>query len=157
MVKTDEKIINRILNKAVEEILPTKEELNKLLHSGKRIRIYQGFDPTAPTLHIGHTVMMRKLEDFRKLGHEVIFLMGNFTGMIGDPTDKAAARKQLTIEQVNENLKLYKEQASSIIDIDNPENPVQILYNYDWLSKLSFADVVELASQFNNVCETELA
>jgi len=148
MVKTDEKIINRILNKAVEEILPTKEELNKLLHSGKRIRIYQGFDPTAPTLHIGHTVMMRKLEDFRKLGHEVIFLMGNFTGMIGDPTDKAAARKQLTIEQVNENLKLYKEQASSIIDIDNPENPVQILYNYDWLSKLSFADVVELASQF---------
>ncbi|MBI2356470.1 tyrosine--tRNA ligase [Candidatus Dojkabacteria bacterium] len=148
MVSTDRKIIDRILNKAVEDILPGKATLEALLLSGKRLKVYQGFDPTGPTLHIGHSVMMRKLEDFRKLGHEVIFLMGNFTGMIGDPSDKAVGRKPLTIGQVNENLKLYKEQASRIIDIDNSENPVKILYNYDWLSKLTFAEIIELSSQF---------
>ncbi|MCK9368358.1 tyrosine--tRNA ligase [Candidatus Dojkabacteria bacterium] len=148
MENTKEQIIERILNKAVEEIIPGKEELKALLLSGKKLRLYQGFDPTAPTLHIGHTVMMRKLEDFRKLGHEVIFLMGNFTGMIGDPTDKGASRQQLTIEQANENLKAYKEQASSLIDMDNKENPVKVMYNYDWLSKLTFKEIIGLASEF---------
>ena len=105
-VLKDKKIIDRILNKAVEEILPTKKMLEELLYSGKRLKIYQGFDPTADTLHIGHTVGMHKLEDFRKLGHEVIFLMGNFTGMIGDPSDKSATRKQLTVEETNRNLKI---------------------------------------------------
>ena len=87
-VKTDRIIIDRILNKAIEQILPDKESLEKKLLSGERLNIYQGFDPTADTLHIGHTVGMRKLEDFRKLGHNVMFLIGDFTARIGDPSDK---------------------------------------------------------------------
>jgi len=147
-INQDEKIIDRLLNKGVEEILPSKEELRKLLLSGKRIKVYQGFDPTASSLHIGHTVAMRKLEDFRQLGHEVFFLIGDFTAMIGDPSDKMSARQKLTREQVKENLKLYKEQAQKIIDLDNQENPIKIVYNYDWLSKLTFEDIVELCSHF---------
>lgn len=147
-VLKDKAIIDRILNKAVEEILPSKEMLKDKLMSGERLKIYQGFDPTADTLHIGHTVGMHKLEDFRKLGHEVIFLMGNFTAMIGDPSDKKATRKKLTIKEVNANLKAYKKQASAIIDIDNKDNPVQVLYNHDWLSKLTFEDVIEISSEF---------
>jgi len=146
-VSTDKKLIERILTKAVEQVIPSKKALEELLYSGKRIKIYQGFDPTGPTLHIGHTVMMRKLEDFRKLGHEVIFLIGDFTARIGDPTDKSSSRKKLTKEQVEENLRCYKEQASKIIDIDNKENPVTIMYNSSWHDKMTFADVVELASE----------
>ena len=105
-VKKDPEIIERILEKGVEQILPSKEALKNLLESGKRIKIYQGFDPTADTLHIGHTVGMRKLEDFRKLGHHVIFLIGDFTARIGDPSDKTSARQMLTKEQVEELFKL---------------------------------------------------
>ncbi len=144
----DEKIINRLIHKGVEDILPSKDELREVLLSGKKLKIYQGFDPTAPTLHIGHTVAMRKLEDFRQLGHEVYFLIGDFTAMIGDPTDKMSTRKKLTREDVKKNLKLYKEQASKIIDIENKENPIKVVFNYDWLSKLTFEDVVELSSHF---------
>lgn len=152
VVKTDRKIINRILNKAVEQILPDKETLEKKLLSGEKLNIYQGFDPTAPTLHIGHTVGMRKLEDFRKLGHNVIFLIGDFTARIGDPSDKtearSSARKVLTEDEIAENLKHYVEQASHIIDIDNKENPVKIMYNSTWLEKLDFGDIIKLASEF---------
>jgi tyrosyl-tRNA synthetase len=144
----DEKIIERILNKGVEQILPSKDALRELLLSGKRINIYQGFDPTAPTLHIGHTVGMRKLEDFRKLGHQVHFLIGDFTARIGDPTDKTSARVKLTKEQVEENMRTYVEQASKIIDIFNKENPVKVLYNSQWLEPLNFADIIDLASEF---------
>lgn len=144
----DRKIIDRIVEKAVEEILPSKEALTEMLLSGRRLKIYQGFDPTASTLHIGHTVMMRKLEDFRKLGHEVIMLIGDFTARIGDPTDKTAARKTLSPEQVQENLKLYKQQASAILDIDSKENPVQVVFNNDWLGRLSFSEVIDIASEF---------
>jgi len=151
-VKTDQKIINRILNKAVEQILPNKKTLEQKLLSGKKLNIYQGFDPTAPTLHIGHTVGMRKLEDFRKLGHNVIFLIGDFTARIGDPSDKeearASARKVLTKKEISENLKLYVEQASHIIDIENKKNPVKILYNSTWLEPLDFGDIIKLASEF---------
>jgi tyrosyl-tRNA synthetase len=151
-VRNDPEIINRILEKAVEQILPDKKTLEEKLLSGKKLNIYQGFDPTAPTLHIGHTVGMRKLEDFRKLGHNVIFLIGDFTARIGDPSDKtearASARKVLTKEQISENLKLYVDQASHVIDIENKENPVKILYNSAWLEKLDFGDIIELASEF---------
>ena len=151
-IKKDLEIIERILTKGVEQILPSKEALKEKLLSGKRLTIYQGFDPTAPTLHIGHTVGMRKLEDFRKLGHKVIFLIGDFTARIGDPSDKkdarASARKVLTKEQIAHNLKNYVEQASHIIDIDNKENPVEIKYNSEWLDKLTFAEIIGLASEF---------
>ena len=151
-VKTDKQIINRILNKAIEQILPDKEVLEKKLLSGERLNIYQGFDPTADTLHIGHTVGMRKLEDFRKLGHNVIFLIGDFTARIGDPSDKrdarASARKVLTKEEISNNLKNYVEQASHIIDLENKDNPVKILYNSTWLNPLDFGDIIKLASEF---------
>ncbi len=147
-VLTDEKIINRILNKGVENILPSKEDLKNLLLSGKRLNIYQGFDPTAPTLHIGHTVGMRKLEDFRRLGHQVYFVIGDFTARIGDPSDKTSARVKLTKQQVEENMKLYVNQASHYIDIFNKENPVKVVYNSKWLEPLNFEDIVELSSVF---------
>ena len=147
-ISTDEKIIDRILNKGVENILPSKEELKNLLLSGKHLNIYQGFDPTAPTLHIGHTVGMRKLEDFRKLGHQVYFVIGDFTARIGDPSDKMSARKKLTKQQVEENMRLYIEQASHYIDISNKENPVKVVYNSKWLEPLNFGEIIELASVF---------
>ena len=147
-VLKDEKIINRILTKGVEQILPTQDALKKLLTSGKKINVYQGFDPTAPTLHIGHTVGMRKLEDFRKLGHQVYFVIGDFTARIGDPTDKTSARVKLSKQQVEENMKVYIEQASHILDIFNKENPVKVVYNSQWLEPLNFADIIELASEF---------
>ena len=146
-VLKDEKIIENLLNRGTDEIFPSKEALKELLLSGKKLKVYQGFDPSGPNLHIGHTVAMRKLEDFRKLGHEVIFLIGDFTAMIGDP-DKIEARKKLSREQVLENLKNYKRQASKIVDIDNKENPIKVLFNYDWLSKLNFEEVAEIASKF---------
>lgn len=147
-ISTDEKIINRILNKGVENILPSKEDFKNLLLSGKRLNIYQGFDPTAPTLHIGHTVGMRKLEDFRRLGHQVYFVIGDFTARIGDPSDKMSARKKLTKQQVEENMRLYIEQASHYIDISNKENPVKVVYNSKWLEPLNFGEIIELASVF---------
>lgn len=147
-IRKDKEIIERILKKGVEQVLPTEDALRDLLQSGKRLNIYQGFDPTADTLHIGHTVGMRKLEDFRKLGHHVIFLVGDFTARIGDPSDKAATRQMLTKEEVEENMKGYVEQASKIIDINNKENPVEILYNSEWLEKLNFGDIIKLASKF---------
>lgn len=147
-VKTDNEIIERILEKGVEQILPSKDALKEKLLSGKRLNIYQGFDPTGETLHIGHSVGMRKLEDFRKLGHHVIFLIGDFTARIGDPTDKAASRKMLTKEEVENNMKKYIEQASHIIDINNSENPVDIMYNSTWHEKLNFGDIINLASEF---------
>lgn len=146
-VKRDEKIIELILEKAVEDILPSREALGELLRSGKRLKVYMGFDPTAPTLHIGHTVSMRRLELFRQLGHEAIMLIGDFTARIGDP-DKKDARSQLTAEEVESNLQLYTEQASSILNIDDEWNPVQVLFNNDWLSELKFGDVIKLASNF---------
>jgi len=147
-ISTDEKIIDRILNKGVENILPSKEELKSILLSGKRLNIYQGFDPTAPTLHIGHTVGMRKLEDFRKLGHQIYFVIGDFTARIGDPSDKTSARVKLTKQQVEENMKLYVNQASHYIDISNKENPVKVVYNSKWLEPLNFGEIIELASVF---------
>ncbi|MDX9739025.1 MAG: tyrosine--tRNA ligase [Candidatus Dojkabacteria bacterium] len=144
----DERIINRILEKGVEQILPSNDALRSLLTSGKRINVYQGFDPTAPTLHIGHTVGMRKLEDFRKLGHQVYFVIGDFTARIGDPSDKTSARVKLSKQQVEENMKVYVDQASKIVDIFNKENPVKVVYNSEWLEPLTFAEIIDLASEF---------
>ncbi len=147
-IKTDKEIIERILQKGVEQILPSEDALRKLLETGERIKIYQGFDPTADTLHIGHSVGMRKLEDFRKLGHHVIFLIGDFTARIGDPSDKTSTRQMLTKEEVEKNMQLYIQQASKILDINNKENPVEVLYNSEWLEKLNFGDIIKLASKF---------
>ncbi|MDY7077798.1 MAG: tyrosine--tRNA ligase [Chloroflexota bacterium] len=111
---------------------------------GRPLRVYAGFDPTATYLTIGHTVPMRKLRQFQELGHEVTFLIGSFTGLIGDPSDKTSARAQQTSEQVAENARTYTEQAFKILD---PEK-TRVRENAEWLSKLTFRDVIGLASHF---------
>jgi tyrosyl-tRNA synthetase len=146
-VKTDKKIIERILTKGVEQILPSEDALRELLESGKRIKIYQGFDPTADTLHIGHAAHLHKLEDFRQLGHEVIAVIGDFTARIGDP-DKKSVRKPLTKEEVESNMESFKGQIAKILDINNKENPVEFKYNSEWLHKLNFSDILALSSKF---------
>lgn len=146
---TDEQKIDELLNRSVKEILPSKEELRKVLLSGKKLKIYIGTDATGTSLHLGHATNYLILERFRQLGHEIIFLIGDFTSRIGDPTDKSnAARKQLSRKEVVENTKTWIKQIEPIIDINNPDNPVQVLYNHNWLSALSFEDVINLASNF---------
>jgi len=143
----DEQQIDEVLSRGVEAIYPDKAALKKALMSGKIIKLYCGFDPTGPSLHIGHGNQLRKMAQFQKLGHEVIFLIGDFTAMIGDPTDKVAARKQLTAKEVKTNLSGWKKQAASILDF-NGANPVKIKYNSQWLSKLKLGEILDLASNF---------
>ena len=142
-----EKQIDEILSRGVENIYPSKEALKSVLMSGKKIRLYCGYDPTAKTLHIGNAISINKLGQFQKLGHEVVFLVGDFTGMIGDPTDKTSTRKKLTRSEVLENAKNYQEQASKYLRFDG-ENPAIIKYNSEWHDKLTFKDLIELASNF---------
>jgi len=127
------------------EILPNRGFLEKELNSGRTLTVYAGFDPTAPTLHIGHTIQLRKLRHFQDLGHKIIFLIGDFTARIGDPTDKTSARKQLTEKEIKTNLKKYKTQAGKFIRFSG-KNAAQIKFNNDWLGKMKFADVLALAS-----------
>jgi len=143
----NEKKVEEVLTKGVEAIYPTKEGLKKLLMSGKRIRLYCGFDPSAPSLHIGNAILINKLSQFQELGHEVIFLIGDFTGMIGDPTDKQAARKKMTREEVGKNAKGYKKQAAGFLKFSG-NNPARALYNGKWSDKITFKDLIEIASNF---------
>jgi len=126
--------IEEVLTRGVQQVLPDKKELT-LLMAKEKIKLYQGFDPSAPSLHLGNFVGLMKLRQFQKLGHEVIFLVGDFTGMIGDPTDKLTARKKLTREQVLENAKVWKEQASKVLDFDG-ENPAKIMFNSEWFLQI---------------------
>jgi tyrosyl-tRNA synthetase len=137
--------IELLLTKGVSEILPGRDYLEKLLRGKQRLSIYCGFDPTAPTLHIGHAITLRKLRHFQDLGHHVIFLIGDFTARIGDPTDKSAARTKLTEKEIKKNLKAYKKQASKFIRFNGP-NPARVKFNMKWLGRMKFADVLELAS-----------
>ncbi len=148
-VITDEKHIREILDRGVvTTILPSKEAFIDRLRSGKPIRIYIGADPTSDSLHLSHAKNYMFLEELRALGHEVIVLVGDFTARIGDPTDRTSARKQLTKEEVKKNVKGWISQIKTLINFHDWRNPARIKYNGDWLSKLSFADVVELASNF---------
>jgi tyrosyl-tRNA synthetase len=148
MINTDKQKIEELLTRSVAEILPSKEELKTKLMSGQKLRIYIGTDATGTSLHLGHSTNYIILEKLRGLGHEVIFLVGDFTSRIGDPTDKSAARVMLTREQVIENTKTWLNQISKIIDTNNPENPVKIMYNHDWLSKLDFEQLIDIAANF---------
>jgi len=144
---TDNQKIKELLERGVENIYPKREFLEARLKDGNQLTLYTGYDPTAPTLHIGHAITMMKLRQFQDLGHKVIMLIGDYTGMIGDPTDKSSARVQLTHEQVLENSKNYQKQASTILNFEG-ENPVELKYNGQWLGKMNFADVLELTSHF---------
>ncbi len=132
----------------VVEVFPSKEELVKKLLSGEKIRVYIGMDPTSTALHLGHAKNLIFLEELRQLGHEVIVLFGDFTGQIGDPGGKSAARKQLTAEEVKHNLSGWLKQVEPLLDFDDKKNPALVKYNSEWLSKLSFSDVANLATNF---------
>jgi tyrosyl-tRNA synthetase len=134
----------KIIKRGVEDILP-EEGLVKKLESGRKLRIKAGFDPTAPDLHLGHTVLINKLKQFQDLGHEVLFLIGDFTGMIGDPTGKSATRPPLTEEDVQRNAQTYKEQVFKILD----ESKTTVMFNSEWMGKKTAADMIQLAGQFN--------
>ena len=140
--------IEEALTRGVAQVLPDKKRLADLM-AKKKIKLYQGFDPSMPSLHLGNFVGLMKLRQFQKLGHEVIFLVGDFTGMIGDPTDKMATRKKLTREQVLENAKSWKEQAGRVLNFEG-DNPVKMKFNSEWLDKLSAGDLIEVSSHISH-------
>jgi tyrosyl-tRNA synthetase len=146
-VSTDQKQIEAFLTRAVENVYPKKEKLAEAFATGKPLTIYYGIDPTGPSIHLGHLIPIRKFAELQKMGHKIILLIGDFTAMIGDPTDKLATRKQLTREEVLANCKGYKKQLEKIIDFKGP-NAAVLRFNSEWLEKMSFTNVVELAAHF---------
>src|SRR6266571_5807365 len=135
------------LKKGVAEVIPEAElkaKLENSLKTGKPLRVYLGVDPTAPDLHLGHTVVLRKLKHFQDLGHTAVFLIGDFSAMIGDPTGVSETRPPLTREQVDANAKTYLEQVFKILDPEKTE----VRYNSEWLSKMNAEDVVRLCSHY---------
>lgn len=136
-----------LLTRAVADIV-TRKELEAKLATGKKLRIYLGADPSRPDLHIGHAVILQRLRDFQALGHKIIFLIGDFTARIGDPTDRLAERQPMTSEQVKKNAQTYLAQVGKILDMRDKKNPVEITYNSAWLGKLDFGDILGLSAHF---------
>lgn len=147
-ISTDKKAIQRLLVRGTDKAYPTAAALEKELTSGRRLTVYLGVDPTSTKLHLGHTIPLRKLRDFHALGHRTILLIGDFTGRIGDPTGKDAARKQLTEEDVHNNFATYRKQAAKVLNFEDHDNPIEIKFNSEWLSPLTFEEVIKLASHF---------
>jgi len=136
----------RVLERGVAEIVSRDELLGKLersLQTGVPLRVKLGADPSAPDLHLGHAVVLRKLRQFQDLGHQVIFLIGDFTGMIGDPTGKSETRKPLAVEEVQANAESYRKQIFKLLDPQRTE----IRFNSEWLDGMSFADVIRLTAE----------
>ncbi|HOJ49957.1 MAG TPA: tyrosine--tRNA ligase [Spirochaetota bacterium] len=141
-----EKDINYLL-KGVVEVIPEDGLKNKILQAqkdGRQLRVKLGVDPSSPDIHLGHTVVLRKLKHFQDLGHKIVFIIGDFTGRIGDPSGKSSTRKKLTKEEVEKNAKTYKEQAFKILDPEKTE----IRYNSEWFEKINFSEVLELTSKY---------
>ena len=143
-VIVDEEKINDILTRGVEDIID-KEELKKDLMSGVELRIKLGIDPTGPKLHLGRAIPLRKLREFQRLGHQIVLIVGDFTAQIGDASDKSEKRPMLTRQQIDENLKDYKSQIGKILDLSKTE----FVYNNDWLSKLTFSELIKLSECFS--------
>ncbi|WP_045224726.1 tyrosine--tRNA ligase [Methyloterricola oryzae] len=139
-MSTDESLA--LIKRGAEELL-REEELQKKLEEGRPLRIKAGFDPTAPDLHLGHTVLLNKLKQFQDLGHEAMFLIGDFTGMIGDPTGKNATRKPLSRDEVIENARTYESQIFKILD---PEKTL-VMFNSSWMNAMSPAELIQLAAK----------
>lgn len=140
--------INKFFDIKLDKVYPSIEEFKKALKSGNRLRFYMGVDTTAPRLHIGHIIPFLKMAQLQKMGHEIIFLMGDFTAMIGDPTDKGSVRVKLSKEEVTKNSQEFLEQIKEIIDFDSNQNPAKVMYNSQWDSKLNFEAILEIASNF---------
>ena len=137
----------RIIKRGTEEIISEEELIKKIEKSRKEkrpLRVKQGFDPNAPDIHLGHTVGLRKMRQFQDLGHDIYFLIGDFTGMIGDPSGKSVTRKQLTEEEVKKNAETYKKQVFKVL---NPEK-TKVVFNSHWLGKLSFSEVLKVCSKY---------
>lgn len=131
----------KIIMKGVDEAVG-KDELKEKLETGKVLTVKLGLDPSAPDIHLGHTVVLRKIKQLQDLGHKAVIIIGDFTGMIGDPTGKSKTRKQLTKEQVIENAKTYEKQIFKVLD----KSKTELRFNSEWLSKLNFEDVIKLAA-----------
>ena len=141
MIPVDEQL--KTIRRGTAEVIDEKD-LAKLIDTGKPLKVKAGFDPTAPDLHLGHTVLLHKMRQFQELGHEVIFLIGDFTGMIGDPTGRSETRKNLTPQEVQENAKSYLAQVYKILD---PEKTT-VAYNSEWMNKFSSVNMIELAAHY---------
>ena len=142
-INTDPEKIKKLLSHNVEELI-VKESLEAKLASGKKLRIKLGADPSRPDLHLGHSIAIRKLREFQNLGHQVVFIIGDYTGMIGDPTGKSKTRSALSKEEVAENAKSYMEQVGQILDLEKTE----VRYNSEWFAKLTFEEVLKLTGRF---------
>jgi tyrosyl-tRNA synthetase len=141
--------IDTLLTRGVDSVYPSREALEKVLRSGKKLTLYQGFDPTGTQLHVGHAVAIRKLRQFQDLGHHVIFLIGDGTGQAGDPSGKMKARGRfMSREELRANARDYVKQAGKIVRFDG-ENPVEIRYNGDWLNELKLVDILDIAQHFS--------
>lgn len=138
-------LIESFLTRGVENIIPGRPEMEKLLYSGKKLNVYLGIDPTATRIHLGHAFPLRKLQILADLGHNVTFLIGDFTAKVGDTSDKESERPILTDEQIEENFQTYKRQAAILLDFEK----VNVHHNSEWLSKLNFADVLKLTQNFS--------
>jgi tyrosyl-tRNA synthetase len=148
-INTNPEDIDKFLHRGViSQVLPTIKEFKELLLSGKKLKAYWGFDPTSTALHLSHAKNIILLEEFRKLGHEVHVLFGDFTARIGDPTDKSATRSQLTQEDVQTNVQAWVEHIRPLMDFDAKENAPKIVYNADWLKDMKLEQVLEAAANF---------
>ncbi|MGC9968242.1 MAG: tyrosine--tRNA ligase [Minisyncoccia bacterium] len=148
-VITNKKRIAEIFDRGIiKEVLPVQNDLLKKMLSGERLRIYIGFDPTSPALHLSHAKNLMLLEEFRQLGHEAIFLVGDFTARIGDPSERSGARKRMSKAEVEKNVKAWIPQIKNLLDFNDKKNPPRLVYNSQWLSKLSLEEVIELAAYF---------
>lgn len=142
---TKEEKIEEILNRGVANVIPNRAELKKVLLSGKTLNVYLGVDPTSTHLHLGHAVPLRKLQALVELGYNVTFLIGDFTALIGDTSDKESERPVLTKEQIRENFKTYQAQAKKFVDFTK----VKVRYNSEWLRKLGYEDVIKIFHHFS--------
>src|SRR3989339_48266 len=135
--------IKNLLERNVNGII-NKERLSKELKSGRKLRIKLGIDPTGPEIHLGRAIALRKLKNFQDLGHQIVLIIGDFTSLIGDASDKESRRPKLTKEQIGENMKNYRSQIGKILDVEKTE----FRYNSEWLGKLNFEELLQLASLF---------
>jgi tyrosyl-tRNA synthetase len=136
-----------IIRRGTVEIIPEEELIQKLkecIHETKPLRVKQGFDPTAPDIHLGHTVCLRKLRQFQELGHQVILIIGDYTGMVGDPSGRSETRPQLSPDEIKRNAQTYQEQFFRVVD----ESKTEVHYNGEWFSRMSFQEVMHLAANF---------
>ncbi|KPL03498.1 MAG: hypothetical protein AMJ73_06730 [candidate division Zixibacteria bacterium SM1_73] len=137
----------KVIKRGTVEILPEEDLIRKLERSikeNKPLRIKQGYDPTAPDIHLGHTVCLRKLRQFQEIGHQVVLIIGDYTGMVGDPSERSETRPQLSLEQVRKNAKTYQEQFFKVVQREKTE----MHFNGEWFSKMSFQEIMHLASKF---------